>query len=236
MLREQVPGQREQLAEIDIRLLEYYTDLCYHSGWEAEDANDWHNLHELLAALKMLRIMRTYPINVAKVQQVIRLREGEWHREGTIWKYDSGGLLLPGTRDATHYRWMPYQVFILTAMYGANVWIDTEVPIGTRKLLPTEREGANGTIEDLRRTSPSTRPARPTRRGSPPTTTSSTLCSRTQTPRYTAAPTVRRRAGCSTTARRSSSGRWAQRGDASASRRRRPTGSPGRYAPPSCGR
>ena len=36
-------------------------------------------------------------------------------------------------------------------MYGANVWIDTEVPNGTRELLPSEREGENGTIEDLRR-------------------------------------------------------------------------------------
>ena len=151
MLRSQVPVQREQLAAIDARLLEYYTDLCEHSGWAADDANDWHNLYELLSALKLLRIMRTYPIDTAKVQQVIRLREGEWHREGTIWKYDSGGLLLPGTRGATHYRWMPYQVFILTAMYGANAWIDTEVPVGMRELLPTEREGVNGTIEDLRR-------------------------------------------------------------------------------------
>ena len=151
LLRNQVSGQREQLEAIDQRLLEYYADLCEHSGVEPDDTNDWHNLYELLAALKLLRLMRTYTIDIPKVQQVIRLREGEWHQDGNLWKYDRGGLLLPGTRGATHYRWMPYQIFILTAMYGCQAWIDTEVPNGTRELLPTEREGANGAIEDLRR-------------------------------------------------------------------------------------
>ena len=151
MLREQVPQQVKQLADIDPRLLDYYHDLCVNSGTGDDDPYDHHNLYELLAALKQLRIMRRYVIDVEKVQQVIRLREGEWHREGRTWKYDSGGLLLPGSHGPTHYRWMNFQIFILTAMYGARAWIDTEVENGTRPLLPTEREGRNGTIEDLRR-------------------------------------------------------------------------------------
>lgn len=139
------------LSDIDYRLYDYYMDLCEHSGIDPDDENDWHNLYELLSAIKLLRILKTYPVDIDKVHQVIRLREGEWHQEGGIWKYDHGGLLLPGTRGATHYRWMPFQIFVLTAMYGAKVWIDTEVPNGSRELLTTEREGEGGTIEDLRR-------------------------------------------------------------------------------------
>lgn len=139
------------LEELDPRLLDYYDDLLEHSGTEPDDPDDWHNLYELLAALKLLRILRTYPVDIEKVHQVIRLREGAWSVVDGIWRYESGGLLLPGTRGATHYRWMPFQVFVLAAMYGAQAWIDTEVPNGSRELLPTEREGDGGTIEDLRR-------------------------------------------------------------------------------------
>ncbi len=151
MLKVQVSMQAGQLAEIDSRLLEYYQDLCDHSGVEPDDENDWHNVYELLSVLKLLRILRSYPIDVDKVRQVIRLREGEWKKKDGIWKYQKGGLLLPGTRGATHYRWMPFQVYVLAAMYGAKAWVDTEVPNGSRELLPTERNGEGGTIEDLRR-------------------------------------------------------------------------------------
>ena len=150
-LRMEVPAQAEQLKDIDPRLLAYYEDLCEHSGTDRDDDNDWHNIYELLAALKQLRIFRQYPIDIDKVHQVIRLREGDWHNDGGVWRHDSGGLLLPSNRGLTHFRWMNFQVYMLAAMYGARVWIDTEVPIGTRELLPTEREGENGTIEDQRR-------------------------------------------------------------------------------------
>lgn len=151
MLRAQVPLQAHQLQELDARLLEYYQDLIEHSSIEPDDPNDWHCLWELLAALKLLRLFRHYVLDIAKMHQVIRLREGEWHQEGNIWKHDRGGLLLPGNNGETYYRWLPFQIFVLAAMYGANAWVDTEVPNGTRELLPSEREGENGTIEDLRR-------------------------------------------------------------------------------------
>ena len=139
------------LGYIDPRLVEYYQHLVHCSSSDPDCDHDYHSLWELLAALKLLRLLVEYPIDYDKIHQVIRLREGEWEQENGIWKYRRGGLLLPGTRGATHYRWMPFQIFVLTAMYACKAWVDTDVPIGTRELLPTEREGDAGTIEDLRR-------------------------------------------------------------------------------------
>ena len=139
------------LDRIDPRLLEYYTEMIDNSSSDPNDEKDYHSLWELLAALKLLRLLATYPIDYDKIHQVIRLREGEWEQVNGIWEYRRGGLLLPGSRGATHYRWLPFQIFVLTAMYACKVWVDTHVPIGTRQLLPSEREGDDGTIEDLRR-------------------------------------------------------------------------------------
>ena len=151
-LRRNEAMQAEQLSEIDERLLEYYNGLVENSSTALGDDNDQHCLMELLGALKVLRLLRLYVVDVDKVQQVIRLREGDWHKDGKLWVYDRGGLLLPGTgNNMTHYRWEPFQIFIWTAIYGIKAWVDTEVENGSRQLLPTEREGKNGTIEDLRR-------------------------------------------------------------------------------------
>lgn len=151
LLNDKVNEQWPQLDEIDPRLRDYYNDLCCFSGINPEDTADYHSLWELLAALKLLRLLATYQIDYDKIHQVIRLREGDWEKVDGIWKYKRGGLLLPGTRGATHYRWLPFQIFVLTAMYACKAWVDTDVPIGTRNLLPSEREGEDGTIEDLRR-------------------------------------------------------------------------------------
>lgn len=150
-LRSRVQGMEGRLTEIDARLTEYYREVCEHSSAEPGDSNDLHNALEILGALKLLRLMNCYPVDVQRVKQVIRLREGEWHREGKMWIYDKGGLSLPGTRGATHYRWEPYQIFILTSIYGPYCWIDTQTEAGTRPLAPTERVGKNGNIEDYRR-------------------------------------------------------------------------------------
>lgn len=152
LLRERLPAMRDVLERLDHRMVIYYDDLVAHSGTELGDDNDLHCLTELLGALKLLRLLYQYDIDYEKVAQVIRLREGNWHQEGRMWVYDSGGLELPGIgMKKTHYRWEPFQVFVWVAIYGVRVWVDTEVENGTRQLLPTEREGANGTIEDLRR-------------------------------------------------------------------------------------
>ena len=151
MLRELVPQMRQELSEYDERLAIYYEDLCQNSSTDPDDVHDYHNLYELLAALKLLRLMQKYERDVAKVRMVIHLREGDWHKENGIWYHDSGGLQMPGSAGPTYYRWMNFQIFVLTAIYGLKAWVDTEVPNGTRQLLPTEREGRGGTIEDLRR-------------------------------------------------------------------------------------
>ena len=150
-LKDKIQIMADKLTDIDARLLDYFQDLAEHSGTELEDENDLHCLMELLGGLKFLRLLHTYDVDLDKIHQVIRLREGFWHQEGRIWKYDSGGLLVPGPRGDTHYRWENFQVFIWAAIYSIRAWIDTEVENGTRELLPTERNGKNGTIEDLRR-------------------------------------------------------------------------------------
>ncbi len=147
LLRERVPDFTDVLRRYDERLVDYFTDLCSHS--EGED--DWHNYYELLCGLKFLRLCATYRKNYDKVRQVLHLREGDWHREGGRWRYDEGGLLLPGTRSLTHYRWMPFQVFVLTSMYGFGAWVDTKVTPDERDVYETERLGEGGTIEDMRR-------------------------------------------------------------------------------------
>lgn len=152
MLTERVRQLRGMLTEIDPRLLDYYLHLCNHSSAVEDDENDLHCLFELLCALKVLRLMGTYTIDLPTVQKVIRLREGEWHMEGQKWVHDRGGLRLPSTGSSlAYYRWEPFQVFIWAAIYAMQAWTDTEVPNGTRAMLKTEREGEGGTIEDLRR-------------------------------------------------------------------------------------
>ena len=152
LLCERVPKMTPILRRLDERMVTYYDHLCLHSGTTLGDEDDLHCLSELLGALKLLRLLAQYDVDYDKVHQVLRLREGEWHQEGKMWVYDSGGLELPGTgHTKTHYRWEPFQVFVWVAIYGVRAWVDTEVENGTRQLLDTEREGEDGTIEDLRR-------------------------------------------------------------------------------------
>ena len=151
-LTKDVPRMSNLLQEFDERLLEYYQHLVQFSNIQLGSQDDRHCTMELLGALKVLRLLYTYIPDFGKVHQVIRLREGDWHKSGKMWKYNKGGLLLPGTGSTlTHYRWEPFQVFIWTATYGIKAWVDTEVENGTRQMLDSEREGKNGTIEDLRR-------------------------------------------------------------------------------------
>lgn len=152
LLTERVRQLRGMLTEIDPRLLDYYLHLCNHSSAVEDDDNDLHCLFELLCALKVLRLMSTYVIDLPTVQKVIRLYEGDWEFDGKKWVHVRGGLKNPSTGSAPQiYRWQPFQTFIWTAIYGIKAWVDTEIPNGSRELLPTEREGKNGNIEDLRR-------------------------------------------------------------------------------------
>lgn len=152
VLRRRYEEQRQQVAAIEPRLAQYYDDISTHVGVELGDENDWTNYYEVLGAAKLLRLLRTYPFNHARVREVIYDGEGQWVQDGSRWRHVKGGLAQPGRSGNEVYRWQPWQVFMLSAIYGPMVWIDTEVPIGSRELLPTERENQDsGHIEDLRR-------------------------------------------------------------------------------------
>ena len=152
LLKDRLDGKESMLAEIDDRLLYYFADLCANSSADPDDANDQHNVYELLGAAKFLRMLDTYRFNRRKVQTVIRLREGEWRQdEQGRWQHVSGGLKCPGTSGAQVYRWQPFQVFVLASVFGFYDWVDTKVSARDKaELLPTERV-RDGYIWDYRR-------------------------------------------------------------------------------------
>lgn len=152
LLKDRLDGKEKMLAEIDDRLLYYFADLCANSSADPDDANDQHNVYELLGAAKFLRMLDTYRFNRRKVQTVIRLREGEWRQdEQGRWQHVSGGLKCPGTSGAQVYRWQPFQVFVLASVFGFYDWVDTKVSERDKaELLPTERV-RDGYIWDYRR-------------------------------------------------------------------------------------
>ena len=151
LLKTRYEGKADTLKDIDPRLNEYFRDLIAHSNADPDSPDDHHNVYELLGAAKFLRMLDTYNFNTKKVQTVIRLREGEWRREGKRWRHVSGGLKCPGTSGAQVYRWQPFQVFVLASVYGFYSWVDTRVSADERaELLPTERV-KDGTVWDYRR-------------------------------------------------------------------------------------
>jgi phage terminase large subunit-like protein len=145
ILIEYAGGKLNQLASIDIRLAEYFGGMIANP--------ELHNGYEILGAVKFLRLMNTYEYNTERVQQVIRLREGEWAKdEKGRWRHLRGGIKCPGTDTAHVYRWQPFQVFVLASVFGFHHWFNTEVrAIDKPELLPTEREREDGMVEDLRR-------------------------------------------------------------------------------------
>lgn len=151
LLKTRYEGKADTLKDIDPRLDEYFRDLIVHSNADPDSPDDHHNVYELLGAAKFLRMLDTYNFNTKKVQTVIRLREGEWRRDGKRWRHVSGGLKCPGTSGAQVYRWQPFQVFVLASVYGFYSWVDTRVSADERaELLPTERV-KDGTVWDYRR-------------------------------------------------------------------------------------
>ena len=130
---------QEDLEDIDPRLVEYLAHL--HTNEEV------HNVWEILGACRFLRIFRQYPFNTHKVKKIIRLYEGEW-KDG---RHIQGGLMFSGLRGRSYYQLTPIQVFMLAGVYGPHHWVNTEARVGTRDLLPTERECDDGYIYDLRR-------------------------------------------------------------------------------------
>jgi len=135
----------QALDAIDKRLYDYYIGLMYNP--------ELHNGYEILCAVKFLRLLRTYEFNERRVQQIIKLREGEWQQdERGRWHHVRGGIKCPGTDTAHVYRWQPFQVFVLASVFGFHTWFDTGVQaIDKSELLLTEREREDGMVEDFRR-------------------------------------------------------------------------------------
>lgn len=144
ILRRRIPGQLEMLADIDMRLAEYFAGLV--------EEPTMHNGYELLGAVKFLRLLRTYEFNTQRVKKIVRLREGEWRQDTQgRWRHVEGGIAQPGTGGPKVYRWEPFQVFVLASVFGFRAWIDTQLTTADRSdLLATERV-ENGKIYDLRR-------------------------------------------------------------------------------------
>lgn len=135
----------DALRHIDPRLLQYFDDIA--------EKPSLHNGYEILCAVKFLRLLRTYEFNERRVQQIIKLREGEWQQdERGRWHHVRGGIKCPGTDTAHVYRWQPFQVFVLASVFGFHTWFDTGVQaIDKPELLLTEREREDGMVEDFRR-------------------------------------------------------------------------------------
>lgn len=145
ILKRRLPKQRAVLASIDTRLEAYFTSLA--------SEPKLHNGYEMLCGVKFLRLLRTYDFDAAKVQRVLRLREGEWKQdERGRWRHIRGGIKCPGTDWPRVYRWQPFQVFVLASTFGFHTWFNTKVEaIDKPELLPTEREREDGMVEDYRR-------------------------------------------------------------------------------------
>lgn len=95
-LREVLPMCEERLREVDDRLWEYAMDVV------REDI-DVHNLEEVLALRKFVRVMWTYPMNVAKTKKVLKAYEM---------------LKFSGLNGKQHYALTPIQVFMLVGAFG----------------------------------------------------------------------------------------------------------------------
>lgn len=145
-LRERLAWSGERLAkrsllsvlgEIDGRLVTYYRGLI--------ERPEVHNAYELLGAEKFLRLLKyandnanvNYVLDIETVKRVIYKYEGAWD-DGKLHLH--GGLRHPGTSGPTYYRLQPFQVFVLAAIFALKVWVNTGVEVGTRALLPSEKE------------------------------------------------------------------------------------------------
>ena len=147
----------EKLRKIDQRLYDYVEDLSL-EGKKTDDPSvsnslgrrDVHNVYELLAALKFLRILETYPFDLSLFSRARLLYEGRWTSDGRYIE-GSGGLKMSGINGRRTYRLTPIQVYMLAGVYGPKHYVNTECLAGSRELLPSEIVGDDGYIWDLRR-------------------------------------------------------------------------------------
>jgi phage terminase large subunit-like protein len=143
VLKERAAGMLKLLDSIDQRLTEYVAGLIANP--------ELHNAYEILGAVKFLRLINTYEIDIDTFRDVVYKYEGIWEQHNGMWHHIDGGLKHPGTTGQQHYRLQPFQVYVLASMFLLKVWINTEAEIGSRGMLKTERPESDGYIYDLRR-------------------------------------------------------------------------------------
>ena len=142
MLGEAYDQQWPELNRIEPRLRDYIYDVA-----TFETA---HNAYEVLGAVKFLRLLKTYDVDIETFRDVIYKYEGRWEKTSDGWHHMEGGLRHPGTTGPMHYRLQPFQVFVLASMFLLKAWINTEAEADSRQMLPTERVDC-GMIYDHRR-------------------------------------------------------------------------------------
>ena len=150
-LKSSVANSLHLIKLFDGRLLEYLTDLCEHSSVNDDDPDDLHNCDEILGAVKFVRLLNTYVLDPLTAQQMIYVYEGEWRKDGKIWRHVKDGLLHPSLQGKSHYRLQPYQVYVLICIFGLKYWSNTQVKAENRELIPSEQVREDGYIWDLRR-------------------------------------------------------------------------------------
>ena len=158
MLRDKLPEIEKRLREVDERLWYYLAHVARHSSADPDDEDDVHNTYEVLGALKFLRMMDTYELDVAWVQKIYRMFEGCWQKHGNTWRYVDGsaGLMQTSLEGWKRYMLQPFQLFILTWIFGFYHTVQTgsvdtitgELP---RPLLESEHLDDEGRIMDRRR-------------------------------------------------------------------------------------
>lgn len=154
-----LPRYRQRMEDIDPRIWQYAQE-CTRTDI------DVHCTDEILALRKFCRFLDTYDFDTDLVHDIIRDAEGTWtidaegtpHYTGTTVTAPDGsvydfedGLRIDGIYGYGHYRQTPMQVYAYAYIYGFKRWVDTTSPVGSRAMLPTERIGSTGTIEDHRR-------------------------------------------------------------------------------------
>ena len=112
----------EELWGIDERLGIYFEELGSDKWDDGQDCNTRHNYYEIC---------------------------GGKGADG-IWRHVSGGIPQPSSKGKAFYRWEPFQVFILTSVFGFYCWVDTGTKAGERELTDTEKV-MDGRIYDRRR-------------------------------------------------------------------------------------
>ena len=143
ILAELMYHQRSSVEVIEPRLTDYLMGLI--------EEPQFHNAYEIIGALKFLRLLCTYELDIETFRDVVYKYEGIWEQRDGVWHHIEGGLKHPGTTGPQYYRLQPFQVFVLASMFLLKVWINTEAEVGSRGMLHTERPNPEGYIEDLRR-------------------------------------------------------------------------------------